>query len=75
MLLRVRVSCRIVYSFVSYLYVSCSGSITTVGEERAILSAIINLKLCGFSSGRFALPLDALGGLRCCIVALPGPSI
>ena len=35
MLFGVVVSCRILYSFVSYLYVSCSGSITSVGEERA----------------------------------------
>ena len=37
------VSCRILYSFVGYLYVSCSVSITSVGEERANLSAIIYL--------------------------------
>ena len=37
------VSCRILYSIVSYLYVSCSGSITSVGEERANLSAIVYL--------------------------------
>ena len=35
MLFRVSVSCRILYSIVIYLYVSCSGSITSVGEERA----------------------------------------
>ena len=29
--------------FVGYLYVSCSGSITSVGEERANLSAIVYL--------------------------------
>ena len=39
----VGVSCRILYSSVGYLYVSCSGSITSVGEERAILSAIVCL--------------------------------
>ena len=33
MLFGVDVSCRILYSIVSYLYVSCSGSITSVGEE------------------------------------------
>ena len=37
------VSCRILYSSVGYLYVSGSGSITTVGEERANLSAIVYL--------------------------------
>ena len=39
MLFRVGVSCRILYSIVSYLYVSCSGSITSV----ASLSAIVYL--------------------------------
>ena len=34
--------------FVGYLYVSCSGSIPSVGEEGANLSAIVYLKLCGF---------------------------
>ena len=29
------VSCRVLYSFVVYLYVSVSGSLTSVGEERA----------------------------------------
>ena len=32
----VGVPCRILYSFVSYLYVSGSGSITSVGEKRLI---------------------------------------
>ena len=35
-----------------YLYVSCSGSITSVGEERVNLSAIVYLQLCGFCSER-----------------------
>ena len=39
----VGVSCRILYSFVAYLYVSGSGSITSVGEERANLSAVVYL--------------------------------
>ena len=34
-LIGVGVSCHISYSIVSYLYVSCSGSITSAGEERA----------------------------------------
>ena len=34
------VSCRTLYSFVVYLYVNGSGSITSVGEERANLSAV-----------------------------------
>ena len=33
----VGVSCRILYSIINYLYVSCSGSITSVGEERESL--------------------------------------
>ena len=43
MFFRVGVSCRILYSFVGYLYVNGFGSITSVGEERANLSAIVNL--------------------------------
>ena len=34
---------RVVVSFVVYLYVSGSGSITSVGEERANLSAVVYL--------------------------------
>ena len=41
MLIGVGISCRIPYSIVSYFYVSCSGSITSVGEERANFSAIV----------------------------------
>ena len=37
------VSCRKLYSFVVYLYVDGSGSITSVGEERANLSAVVYL--------------------------------
>ena len=36
-------SCRILYSFVVYLYVSGSRSITSVGEERANLSVVVYL--------------------------------
>ena len=39
----VGVSCRNLYHFVVYLYVSGSGSITSVGEERANLSAVVYL--------------------------------
>ena len=42
MLFGVGVSCHIMHSIVGCLYVSCSGSITSVGEERA-LSAIVCL--------------------------------
>ena len=39
----VGVSGRILYSFVVYLYVSCSGSISSVGVEIANLSAVVYL--------------------------------
>ena len=42
-LLKVGVSYRNSYSFVVYVYVSGSGSITSVGEERANLSAVVYL--------------------------------
>ena len=35
--------CRNLYSFVVYLYVNGSGSITSVGEERANLFAVVYL--------------------------------
>ena len=35
--------CRILYSFVVYLYVSFSGSITSVGEDIANLSTVVYL--------------------------------
>ena len=65
----------VLHSIVSYLYVSCSGSITSVGEERANLSAIVYLYSCGFCSERFPLPLGAWDGLRYFIVAFHEPSI
>ena len=58
-----------------YLYVNRSGSINLVGEERANLSAVVYLLLCGFCLKRFPLPLGAWDGLRCFIVALTVPSI
>ena len=67
------VSCRILYS--SDVYVSRSGSITSVGEERTNLSAVVYLLLCGFCSERFPLPLGAWDGLCFFIVTLPEPSI
>ena len=65
-----RISCRILYSIVSYLYVSYNGSITSVGEERAnfLLSFTGNYCLERF-------PLGAWDGLFYLIVTLPGPSI
>ena len=40
MLFGVGVSCRILHSIVSYLYVSCSVSIISYGEEKASLLVI-----------------------------------
>ena len=65
----------ICFLFVVYLYVDGSGSINSVGEERANLSAVVYLLLCGFRLERFLLPLGAWDGLRYFIVALPEPSI
>ena len=48
MFIGVDVSFRITYSIVSYLFVSCSGLITSVEEEMAIFPAIIYLLLCMF---------------------------
>ena len=73
MLFGVCVSCCIMYSIVSYLYVSCSRSITSIGEERAYLPAIVYLLLCGFgevSSLSWCLGWAAL--FYCCAAwALP----
>ena len=66
---------RILYSIVSYLYVSCSGSVTSVGDDRANLSAIVYLKLTSFCSESVPLPLGAWDGFRYFIVAILGPSI
>ena len=57
-----------------YLYASRSGSITSVGEERANLSTVVYLK-CGFCSERLPLPVGAWDGLRYFIVPSPEPSI
>ena len=70
MIFGVDVSCRILYSLVGYSYVSDSGSITSVGEEIANLSAIVNFTctyICGFCSERFPLPLGAWMG---CVILL-----
>ena len=49
---------------------SGSGSITSVWEERANLSAIVFMQLCGSCSERFPLPLRGWDGLRYFIVVL-----
>ena len=71
----VGVSCRILHSIVSYLYIRCSGSITSVGEERANLSVIIYLYYVVSVRRGLPLPLGAWDGMRYFIVALPEPSI
>ena len=76
MLFGVDVSCRILYFIVNYLYVSCSRSITSIGEEKAFFCyCLLVITVCGFCSEGFPLPLGAWKGLRYFIVALPGPSI
>ena len=63
------------YSFVGHLHVSCSGSVTSAGEERANLSAIVYFKLHGFCLERFPLPLGDWDGLHCFHMTLPEQSI
>ena len=57
--------CLILYYSVSYLYVSCKGSITSFVCYRLLVI------LCGVWSERFPLPLGARDGLRYFIVGLP----
>ena len=64
MLFGVGVACHILNFIVGYLYLSSSGSITSVGEERANFSAIVCLCLCGVCLERFPLPLGASDRLR-----------
>ena len=71
----VGVSCRILYSFVAYLYVRRSGSITSVGEERANLSAVFLLVIMWFLFGEASSSSGCLGWATYFIVALPEPSI
>ena len=64
MLIGVGGSYRLLYSFVSYLYVRCSGSITSVREERANFFRFCLLSVRrGFSflMGCVILLLDSLG--------------
>ena len=55
LLIGVGISCRILYSIVSYLFVSFIGLITSVGEERANFSAIVYLLFGGVSSSSWCL--------------------
>ena len=56
----VGVSCRVLCSVDSYLYVGCGGSVASIGG--ANLSAVVCVWWCGFCSGRFPLPLGAWDG-------------
>ena len=69
MIIGMGVSCRISYSSVSYLYVSCSGSISSVEEERELIF------LLSFTCNYVGFSLGAWNRLRYFIMALPGPSI
>ena len=62
----VGVSCRMLYSFVGYLYVNGSGSIFSVGEERPnyIILCYYLLVIMWFLLKRFTLLLGARDGLR-----------
>ena len=54
------VSCRMLCSFVVYLYLSGSGSITSVGEERANLLMLFTC-YCGIFFGVFSSSSGCLG--------------
>ena len=70
MLFGVGVSCRIWYSIVSYLYVSYSESITSVGEERELIC------LLSFTCNYMVeVSSWCLGWAAYFIVTFPGPSI
>ena len=60
MLFGVGVSYRIHYSIVSYLYVGCSGSFISVGEERAYLSCYRLLVIMWFLLFLLVLGLGCL---------------
>ena len=49
------------YSFVVYLYVNGSGSITSVGEERANLSAVVLPVIMWFLFGEVSSSSGCLG--------------
>ena len=68
-------ACYIVTCEKIFLYLPRNVEFTSVGEERANLSAVVYLLLCGFCLERFPLPLGAWDRLRYFIVALPEPSI
>ena len=53
--------CRSLYSFVVYLYVNGSGSITSVGEERANLSNVCLPVIMWFLFGEVSSSSGCLG--------------
>ena len=64
------------FSEIYNYYVSCSGSVTSVGEERESFFFLYRLT-CNYvvSVRRFPLPLGAWDRMRCFRVALPVRSI
>ena len=57
----VGVSCRKLYYFVVYLYVDGSGSITSVGEERAYFSTVFLPVIMWFLFGEVSSSSGCLG--------------
>ena len=77
MLFGVGVSCRILYSTASYLYVSCNiDQLPRLGKKELIVFFhLLVTVIMWFLFGEVPLPLGAWDGLRYFIVARPGPSI
>ena len=64
------------YSFVVYLYVNGGGLIASVGGSWFVCCCLPLVVWFLFGGGGgFPLPVGAWGGLRCFVVALPGPSM
>ena len=76
MFYRVNVSCRILYSIVSYLYVSCSRSVTVIVLGRDSLFVCYRLHvIMWFLFGEMSSSSGCLGRAALFIVPLPEPSI
>ena len=69
--------CRNLYSFVVYLYLSGRGSITSVEEEKAYLSADVTCNYVNSVTCNYVVSVwrGAWDGLRYLFVALPEPFI
>ena len=65
--------CRNLYSFVVYLYLSGSGSITSVGEQKANLSADVTCNYVVFVTCNYVVSVwrGAWDGLRYCFCGTP----